>query len=117
MSVKFKDQYFTFNKILEENKDYSSNRRYYKVSLSSSYKKDDGSRKYSDWIARFTNEEVETLKKGDFIVCDGSFTREPYEREGKRVWGESSMNIFSFRLYEKQEISTPTSKIEEELPF
>lgn len=122
MSVRFKDQYFTFNKTFETHRDHTTGKAYAKVSLSSSWKKEDGTRKYSDWIARFGGEAAETvedLKKGDFIKCDGSLTREPYEKEGKKIWPDAQMNIFQWEMWKGRETEPApvASTIDEELPF
>jgi hypothetical protein len=107
MSVKFNKQYFTFNKILETNiNEVNPNKSYAKASMSTSWKKQDGTRKFSDWIVRFSGKcvvEAGKLVKGDFIMCNGSFTREPYEKEGKRTWADAQVTIFEFEKWQKKE--------------
>lgn len=115
MSVKFYKQYFKFNKILEvkenlQNQSLSSA----KVSISSSWKGNDGVRHYSEWIASFKKEsflKVKDFAKGDLIICDGSMTKESYEKEGKRIFPDVSVTIFSAVKWEK-----PEERIIDELP-
>jgi hypothetical protein len=120
MSVRFKDQYFTFNKMLEKHEDLNApGKSYAKVSLSSSWKTNDGTRKYSDWICRFKGDSLNgslDLKKGDFITCEGSFTREPYEKDGVRTWGDATMTIFSWKKWEDNRHYVPLGD-SEDIPF
>ncbi len=83
MSVRFVNQYFTFNQIQETFEDATNpNRSYVRFSLSSSRKRTDtGEREYSDWFA-IAREEVAQFVKGlvkrDFIACTGAFDRVPW---------------------------------------
>jgi hypothetical protein len=119
MSVKFQKQYFSFNRILEKNvNEEHPKRSYAKVLMSSSWKTGDGTRKYSDWIARFIGDAfqmVSTLEKKDFIMCSGSFTREGYEKGDKKVWPDASMTIFECKKWQKEEVVELPP--EEDLPF
>jgi len=119
MSVKFSKQYFNFGKVLEMHSNLNEPKRSFAtVLISSSWKDSNDKRHYSDWIARFKGKSLvglEELKKGDFIFCDGSFTREPYEKEGKRHWGDASMTIFSCEKWVKQE--QKTEEVDDEIPF
>ena len=61
--------------------------------------------------------DIDTLKKGDFIVCDGSFTREPYDKDGTRIWGDAQVNVFSWRMYERKEVEFDPAKDDGAYPF
>jgi len=120
MSVNFKNQYFSFNRVLEKNvNEEHPNKSYAKVLMSSSWKTKNGTRKYSDWIAKFIGnafQVAEALEKRDFIMCNGSFTREGYEKGDKKIWPDASMTIFECKKWQaKEEISELPQ--EDEIPF
>ena len=123
MSVRFTKQYFSFNRILESHEDKANpTRSYTKVIMSSNWKGRDEKRHYSDWIAKFKGNafmNVATLKKGDFIMCSGSFTREAFEKEGKRMYPEATMNIFEWEKWVAPESVQvgEDAQIEDEFPF
>jgi len=119
MSVRFKEQYLRFNRVMELHTDSNfPNRSYAKVLVASSWKTKEGDRRYSDWICRFKSDslkDIETLVKGDLLICDGSFTREGYEKDGKKTWGDASMTVFSWKKWVARE--EPVSVEEDEYPF
>lgn len=135
MSVRFINQYFSFNKIQEKHNDIvHPNRSYVRFSLSSSRKRTDtGEREYSDWFATARGDAasiVETLEHGDFIVCTGAFDRVPYKLpDGTKKWPNASIVIFELKKYIKPEdpmpdIITPESDVytqkerpDDSLPF
>jgi hypothetical protein len=109
VSIIFRDQYFTFHKILNKYVDMTHpEKSTVRVSLSSSRKKGDtGEREYSDWFASASGETAkafETLIDRDFIVCNGSMSRVPYnEPDGTRKWPDARMFIFEFKKWVKPE--------------
>jgi hypothetical protein len=96
------------------------NKSYAKVLVASSWKTKEGTRRYSDWICRFKSDslkDIETLTKGDLIICDGSFTREGYEKDGKKVWGDANMTVFSWKKWVAPAEPTTPLEEEDEYPF
>lgn len=121
MSVRFKAQYFSFNRILEMHEDLENpSKSYAKVLFSSSWKPGNSEkRRYSDWIARFYGSAtigLSELKKGDFLVVDGSFSREAFEKDGKRVYPDASMTVFEWHKYKSGNQPKELSP-EDDIPF
>jgi len=114
MSIKFTNQYFTFNKIQEKHEDMASPAHsYLRCSLSSSRKRTDtGEREFSDWFAVVRGDAFEVVKelvKGDFINCSGSVERVPFKlADGTKKWPDASLIIFQASKWVKPEDVLPS---------
>ena len=108
MSVRFQNQYFSFNKIQEVHEDVvNPNKSYVRFSMSSSRKRLDGTREYSDWFATARGEVADFIKslvKRDFIVATGSFSRVPFTTaDGTKKWGDAQIYIYEASKYIRPE--------------
>ena len=115
MTVRFEHQYFTFNKVQEVHEDMASpSKSYIKFSLSSSRKKKDNTREYSDWFAIAYGELVEVVKrlqKKDFVYCNGIFSRVPYTSgDGTIKWPNPTMVIFEIDKFVSKENEDPSEQ-------
>jgi hypothetical protein len=118
MSIRFVNQYFTFNKLQEIHDDINNpNHSYVRFALSSSRKRTDtGEREYSDWfgVARGKAfDVVKNLVKGDFISCSGSVERVPFKQaDGTKKWPDASLVIFQAEKYVRSEEPEPAPTVD-----
>lgn len=124
MSIRFQNQYLTFNKFQEIHEDVSNPAHsYIRFSCSSSRKRTDtGDREYSDWFAIARSKAVEIVKglvKGDFVSCNGAVERVPYKvADGTKKWPDASLVIFEMTKYIKpEEDVVPSIEEKSDLPF
>jgi hypothetical protein len=123
MSIRFNNQYFTFNKAIEKHDDLSNPKHsYMKISISSSRKRsDNGERIYSDWFAIVHGDAINAVSgfvKGDFFSANGSISRTPFRlTDGSKKWPEAEINIFQVEKYVRPDEPVPAPLSEPEFPF